>query len=147
MTEPQTSKRPPILPMLAYEDGPAAIDWLCTAFGFTENFRMVGDDGRVGHAELQLGDAVISLATPSPDYQSPKHHAETCAAARKWQEVPWVINGLVVYVDDVDAHAGRARAAGARLLSEPEDSDHGDRLYRVEDLEGQRWMFATPIAS
>ena len=137
--------RPPLLPMLAYEDGAAAIDWLCTAFGFTETFRIVGDDGSVGHAELRLGDALISLATPSPDYQGPRHHAENCAAARKWQEVPWVVNGLLVYVDDVDAHAARARAAGARLLSEPEDSGHGDRVYRVEDLEGQRWMFATPI--
>jgi uncharacterized glyoxalase superfamily protein PhnB len=140
-----TNGRAPILPMLAYEDGPAAIDWLCRAFGFTENFRMVGDDGLLGHAELQLGDAVVSLATPSPHYQSPKRHAESCAAARAWQEVPWVINGLMVYVDDVDAHAERARAAGARLLSEPEDSGHGDRVYRVEDLEGQRWMFATPL--
>lgn len=144
MTE---NKRPPILPMLAYEDGPAAIDWLCRAFGFTENFRLVDDNGSVGHAELQLGDALISLATPSPDYRSPKHHVETCADARKWHEVPWVINGLLVYVDDVDAHAEQARAAGARLLSEPADGGHGDRLYRVEDLEGQRWMFATPITN
>jgi uncharacterized glyoxalase superfamily protein PhnB len=144
MTDGKTTGRAAILPMLAYEDGPAAIDWLCEAFGFTENFRLVGDDGSVGHAELALGDAVISLATPSPDYQSPKRHAETCAAARKWSEVPWVINGLMVLVDDVDAHAARAKAAGARLLSEPEDSGHGHRVYRVEDLEGQRWMFATP---
>jgi PhnB protein len=57
-----------------------------------------------------------------------------------------VVDGVQVTVEDVDAHFARARAAGARLLSEPEDSPHG-RLYRVEDVEGHRWMFSGPPAS
>jgi PhnB protein len=56
--------------------------------------------------------------------------------------VPWVIDGLMVTVGDVDAHAERARKAGAHLLSEPEDQEYGMRHYRVEDLEGHRWMFS-----
>jgi len=134
------------MPMLAYEDGVAAIDFLTTAFGFTELMRLTGDDGSIGHAELALGDAVIALATPSGiGYESPRHHREHCAAAMRWTEKPWIVNGLMVYVDDVDAHAAHAKAAGAELLSEPEDTGYGDRNYRVEDLEGHRWMFSQRI--
>ena len=136
------TKLPALLPMLTYEDAGAAIDWLVAAFGFRERLRLAGDDGTVGHAELALGDAVVALASAPPGYESPRRHRATCAAAREWSRTPWVIDGLMVYVDDVDAHAATARAAGARLLSEPEDTGYGDRQYRVEDGEGHRWMFA-----
>jgi uncharacterized glyoxalase superfamily protein PhnB len=56
-----------------------------------------------------------------------------------------VIDGVHAYVDDVDAHFERAKAAGATMLSEPEDTPWGDRHYRVEDLEGHRWMFAQHV--
>lgn len=138
--------QPALMPMLAYEDGAAAIDFLTKAFGFTERMRLTGDDGSIGHAELALGDAVIALATPAGiGYESPRHHREHCATAMRWTEQPWVVNGVLVYVDDVDAHAAQARAAGATLLSEPEDTPYGDRNYRVEDLEGHRWMFSQRI--
>jgi PhnB protein len=80
------------------------------------------------------------LATPTADYESPKRHREQCEQAAKWSEVPWVIDGVLVYVDDVDAHYGRARQAGAVILSELEEGPPGTR-YRAEDLEGHRWMF------
>ena len=137
---------PTITPMLAYEDAAAALDWLAAAFGFRERGgRYTDDDGTVTHAEMELGDGVIMLATPTPEYQSPKHHAEVCEAARRWLSVPWVIDGLHVYVDDVDAHFTRAKEAGATILSEPGDSGHG-RMYRVADLEGHRWMFSERAA-
>jgi uncharacterized glyoxalase superfamily protein PhnB len=136
---------PTITPMLSYEDVAAAIPWLERAFGFRERMRMTNEDGTVGHAELELGDGVIMLGNPGPDYQSPRHHAESCADAHKWSEVPFVIDGLHVTVEDVDAHCERARAAGARILSDPEDEPYGERIYRVEDLEGHRWMFVQPI--
>ena len=84
--------------------------------------------------------ATLLLATPTPDYQSPRRHREECEAARQWSAVPWVIDGVLVYVEDVAAHFERAKAAGARILSEPEEGPPG-RRYRVEDLEGHRWMF------
>ena len=102
-------------------------------------------DGRITHAELRLGKGRVFLATPTPDYQSPKHHRETCAAARKWSAVPWVIDGLLVHVDDIDQHFARAKSAGATLLSDLEDQPYG-RLYRAEDVEGHRWMFLQPHA-
>jgi uncharacterized glyoxalase superfamily protein PhnB len=130
--------------MIAYEDGAAAIDWLSRAFGFRERGdRYTEPDGRVSHAEMAFEGGTIYLATPTRDYQSPRHHRETCAAAKKWSAVPWVIDGLQVEVDDVDAHFARAKGAGATILSEPQDNPYG-RLYRAEDPEGHRWMFIQP---
>lgn len=129
-----------VVPMIAYEDGNAAMDWLIDAFGFVEADRRISPDGRLAHGELEAGDGLIMLATPTPDYQSPKHHRESCEAAREWSRVPYIVDGVLVQVDDVAAHCERARASGALILSEPEDSPDG-RRYRVEDIEGHRWMF------
>jgi PhnB protein len=134
---------PEVVPMLAYEDGPAAMDWLARAFGFIEIVRMVGQDGRLSHGEMGTGEeagGLIMLATPTPAYESPKHHRETCEAAATWSKVPYIIDGVLVYVWDVDAHFQRARDAGATILSEIETGGPGKR-YRAEDLEGHRWMF------
>jgi len=131
---------PAVVPMLAYEDGPATMDWLARAFGFEERVRMLDSAGRLSHGEMKAGDGVVMMATPSPDYQSPRHHRDTCAAAASWLQVPYIVDGVLVYVDDVVAHHARAVEAGATILSPPEDGGHGLR-YRVEDLEGHRWMF------
>jgi PhnB protein len=126
--------------MIAYEDGPAALDWLARAFGFIERERMLGPDGKLAHGEMQAGDGLIMLATPTPDYESPTHHREHCDRANRWSQVPWVIDGVLVYVDDIDRHFEQARGAGARILTEIQRDPPGPR-YRVEDLEGHRWMF------
>jgi PhnB protein len=131
---------PAVIPFLAYEDGFAALDWLARAFGFRERMRMAGPDGQLAHGEMDAGAGVIMLATPTPDYEGPRRHREGCERARRWSAVPWVIDGVLVYVDDVDAHIARAREAGARILSEVESNEAG-RGYRAEDLEGHRWMF------
>src|SRR5205809_6513971 len=119
----ETSHR--IVPMIAYEDAATAIDWLGRAFGFRERGqRYTESDGRVSHAELEFANAPIFVATPTREYQSPRHHRETCAASRKWAAVPWVVDGIQVEVEDVDA-LGRAQAAGAVTLSEPRDNRAG----------------------
>ncbi len=147
MVQDEREETPTIVPMVAYEDAATAIGWLGRAFGFRERKgeRMKDRDGRITHAELRLGKGRIFLATPTPDYEGPKHHRETCAAARKWSAVPWVIDGLLVHVDDVDRHFATAKAAGATMLSDPEDGPYG-RRYRAEDVEGHRWMFLQPPA-
>ena len=132
-----------VVPMMAYEDAATAIDWLMRAFGFEEvaDQRYIEEDGRVGHAELRVGEgASIFVATPTPDYVSPKRHREECEVAARWSSVRWVVDGLMVYVDDVTAHAERAEAAGAEMLSPVREGPDGLR-YRAEDLEGHRWMF------
>jgi uncharacterized glyoxalase superfamily protein PhnB len=133
--------------MRSYEDAAAAIEWLCTAFGFTENteLRHTGDDGMVGHAEIELDGARVMLATPNREYRSPRHHRETCEQAAGWLDNPWVIDGVFVEVDDVDAHHRRAVEAGARILREPNEPGIGLRVYTAEDPEGHRWMFGQPV--
>ena len=131
---------PTVIPMIAYEDGIAAMDWLCRAFGFTERVRMTDATGRLSHGELHAGDGVIMLATPTPAYRGPARHRAECDAARAWHEVPYIVDGVLVYVGDVEAHYAAARDAGARILTGPERDEHGAR-YRAEDLEGHRWMF------
>jgi uncharacterized glyoxalase superfamily protein PhnB len=136
-----------VIPMIAYQDAAAAIDWLVKAFGFREKLRYTEDDGTVTHAELATGGGgLIMLATPTPDYVSPKRHRETCEQARKSFDNPYVVDGVLVEVDDVDAHFARAKEAGAAILSEPQDISAGVRHYGVEDLEGHRWMFSQEIA-
>jgi uncharacterized glyoxalase superfamily protein PhnB len=136
MSEPY----PTVIPMIAYENGPEAMDWLARAFGFRERTRMLGENGRLSHGEMEAGDGVIMLATPSPHYHGPKKHRAESDAARLWSEVPYIIDGVLVYVDDLDRHFVQAKAAGATILSPVEASPNGKR-YRAEDLEGHRWMF------
>jgi uncharacterized glyoxalase superfamily protein PhnB len=125
--------------MIAYENGPAAMDWLARAFGFRERARMV-ENGRLTHGEMELDGGVVMMATPSLHYHGPKRHREECETAERWHDVPYIIDGYLVYVDDIDAHFERANANGATILSPLEQGQEGKR-YRAEDLEGHRWMF------
>ena len=129
-----------VVPMLTYENGPAVMDWLAAAFGFQETARWLDDAGRLTHGEMVTGSGRIMLAAATPGYESPKHHREHCDAARAWSDTPWVIDGVLVYVANVDQHYARAKQVGATILSELEDSGPG-RRYRAEDIEGHRWMF------
>src|ERR1700730_14368328 len=99
--------------MIAYEDGRRAMDWLATAFGFRERARMTAADGRLSHGEMEAGEGVIMLATPSPDYQGPKKHRNWCEQARKWSTVPYIIDGVLVYVQAHRIEYERASTAGA----------------------------------
>lgn len=126
--------------MMSYRNGVDSLDWLVAAFGFTENVRMVNDEGRLEHAELEVGSGTIMLATPSLDYEGPSLHRSHCDASARWQEVPYLVDGLLVVVDDVDAHRNRAREHGATILTDVELTANGKR-YRAEDPEGHRWMF------
>jgi PhnB protein len=123
-----------IVPYLAYDDAPAAIAFLCEAFGFEEVFRMPMPDGRIGHAELRYRDNVLMLASAHPEigFTGPS-------------KLPTLHMQIVIDVDDVDAHCERARAAGATIASEPEDKPYGDRMYQAVDPEGQRWYFSKHV--
>ncbi|MGI9592079.1 MAG: VOC family protein [Myxococcota bacterium] len=123
-----------IVPYLTYADASAAIDFLCKAFGFEEQFRLDMDDGRIGHAELSLDGNVLMLASAFPEMglQSPA-------------ELPALHCQVHIEVEDVDAHFARAREAGATIAAAPEDQPYGDRNYRASDPEGHRWIFATHV--
>lgn len=124
---------PRIIPYLLYEDVAAAVDWLERAFGFTERGRRFsGPDGKVSHAEVALGDGVVMMGCPGPEYRSPKRLGQATQQ-------------LYIYVEDVDAHFERARAAGATILAEPADQFYGDRRYGATDPEGHCWYFAQHV--
>jgi|SRR5918996_1423981 uncharacterized glyoxalase superfamily protein PhnB len=122
-----------VTPYLVYEDAAAAMDFLSKAFGFREVARSrAPEDGRVWHAEMELDGGRIFLGQPGADYRNPRHLGGVTVAVH-------------VYVDDVDAHFARAKAAGAEITAELEDRDFGDRRYHASDPEGHRWMFATRV--
>jgi uncharacterized glyoxalase superfamily protein PhnB len=133
-----------VVPMLSYEDVGRAADWIVKAFGF-EEIERYEDERTVTHVTLKLGDGTVYLGNPGPNYRGPRRLAETCEAARRMLETPYVVDGVMVQVDDIEAHYERARAAGAAILTELEDNPGiGQRQYRVEDIEGHRWMFVQP---
>jgi uncharacterized glyoxalase superfamily protein PhnB len=132
---------PRISAALYYDDAVAAIDWLCRAFGFDVRLKVEGDAGRIEHSELVYGEGLIMVA----DALSNKEKAS-------YRRSPSQIGGgntqnLMVYVDDVEAHCRQARAAGAKIISEPKTSDYGeeywaDRAYECQDLGGHHWWFS-----
>jgi uncharacterized glyoxalase superfamily protein PhnB len=132
------------IPMVSYEDCAAAIEFLTRAFGFQEvEQRYTDDQGRVTHAELEYEGGRVMVGWPGPDYRGPRRHAEECEVARRMYDNPYVVSGVHVEVDDLDAHLARAREAGAEILRDPDDLPFG-RLYTAADPEGQRWMFLQP---
>lgn len=131
-----------LVPFLGYEDAAAAIDWLSAAFGASEreDARSTDARGRVLHAELDLEGSTIFVSTPE-GYVGSRTHRETCETERRMHENPWVIDGLWIEVDDVDAHHARAEAGGATIIRGLDEPGIGYRIYTAEDLEGHRWMF------
>jgi PhnB protein len=117
---------------LSVDDAAAAIDYYTQVFGAKERFRMNGPDGKIGHAELQVGDSVLMLADPNPQSNStpPK-------------ELGGVSGGLLLYVEDVDAVVMKMTEAGATLTMPIEDMFWGDRFGQVTDPFGHAWQIAT----
>src|ERR1700739_1491506 len=105
---------PGVIPMFSYENCVAALDWLARAFGFRERTRVPEHDGRIGHAEMETDQGVIMLASGTIGYESPSKCFKRYERIREWLTVPWAVDGVLVYVDRVDAHYERAQSAGAR---------------------------------
>ena len=70
-----------MIPFLTYEDGIAALEWLTEVFGFTETARFTSSNGRLSRGEMSIGDGLVMLASPSPDYEGPKRHRGNCEIA------------------------------------------------------------------
>ncbi|MDQ3720071.1 MAG: VOC family protein [Actinomycetota bacterium] len=125
---------PRVTPYLCVDGAEAAIDFYVRVLGATERMRMPGPEGKIGHAEIQLGDSVIMLADEHPDIGvlGPKSIGGS----------PVTIS---VYVEDVDAVFAEALAAGASELQAVEDQFYGDRSGQFEDPFGHRWNVATHV--
>ena len=117
---------------LSCRDAAAAIDFYKKGFAAREIMRMPGPDGKLGHAEVQIGDSRVMLSDeyPAMDFLGPQSRGGTSVH-------------LHVYVKDCDAMIRRAAEAGAKVLREPKDQFYGDRSGSVEDPFGHVWHLAT----
>jgi uncharacterized glyoxalase superfamily protein PhnB len=115
-----------IIPALRYRDAPAAIEFLCTAFGFERHFVVPGDAGTIDHAQLRFGNGMVMLGSARDDEFGNATGQST-----------------YIIVDDADAHYAKARAAGAEMVKDIMSPDYGGRLYTSRDPEGHLWSFGT----
>jgi len=126
MIENTSAPPGPVVPTLAYEDVPKAIDWLCGAFGFTERLRTLPKpDGSTHHAQLAIGEGCVILTGKSSPRPNPV---------------------VMVRVEDIDAHFERARQYGATIAIPLATHPFGERQYNAEDLAGNRWAFTQSVA-
>jgi uncharacterized glyoxalase superfamily protein PhnB len=123
---------PSLAPYLFYDDVDRAARFLEEAFGFTRIFESAAPEGGLAHAQLAHGSGKIMIGQTGAGLRLVK-------SARALDALH---AGVYVYVDDVDAHCARSRAAGAKVLLEPANQHWGDRMYCAVDPEGQFWMFA-----
>ena len=123
-----------VVPVLTYQNIPAAHDFLVNAFGFLPGGVEQSPEGEAIHGEVRAGSAPIWLHRVTAEHRMESPVAGRVAGA-----------GLFVYVDDVDAHYQHAKAAGAEVEGAPVDQPYGQREYGARDLEGHRWWFATPV--
>jgi PhnB protein len=123
-----------VTPYLAVEDAAAAIDYYKKVFGATERVRMDAPDGKIGHAELEIGDSLVMLADALPQFST-----------RPPTEVGATTASIFLYVEDVDAVVKGAVDAGATVVMEVADQFWGDRFGTVQDPFGHQWSVATHV--
>jgi PhnB protein len=123
-----------VTPYLIVKGGVSAIEFYKKAFGARELFRIPGPDGKVGHAEIGIGDSVVMLADEHPEM-----------GANSPQTIGGTPVSILLYVDDVDAVVRQAVAAGAKIQRPVEDKFYGDRMGTLDDPFGHVWHVATHI--
>jgi PhnB protein len=123
-----------VQPYLILKHCAAALEFYKKIFGAKERLRMPQPDGRIGHAELEIGDCVIMFADEHPEIQAyaPEHYGGSPVS-------------LHIYVEDCDAVYKNALAAGAKIEREPKDQFYGDRTAGILDPFGYKWYIATHI--
>ena len=134
MVNPIHDGYPRVTPYLIVDGADTAIDFYTSVLGASERMRMGGPDGKVGHAELEIGDSVVMLADEHPEMgaHGPKSVGGTPVS-------------LHVYVEDADDVFARALEAGAEELRPVEDKFYGDRSGSFEDPFGHHWHVATHV--
>jgi uncharacterized glyoxalase superfamily protein PhnB len=125
-----------VIPGLHYHDAPAAIEWLCRAFGFEQHLVVPGDPGVIDHAQLSFGAGMIMLSSAGR-HDGPYDDRVVTPRDLAGKST----QGAYVIVDDPDAHYRRAIAAGAQVVIDLEDKPYGGRGYTCADPEGHVWSF------
>ena len=125
-----------IIPCLRYRDAPAAIDWLCRAFGFARR-AVYADGATVHHAQLSFGNGMVMLGSVDDTSEFGRRMVQPDELGLRETQCPCVI------VADADAHYAQARAAGAVIVDDIRDQDYGGRGYSCRDPEGHLWWFGS----
>ncbi len=136
MAQNAKNTRANVIPTLRYRDAPAAVEWLCAAFGFEPMLVVPGEDGTVAHAQLCFGNGMVMLGSAGDDEYGQLVKPPGAAGGVCTQ-------GAYVVVEDADAHRDQAASAGAEILREVTDEDYGGRGYTCRDPEGHVWSFGT----
>ena len=124
-----------IIPSMRYHDAPAAIEWLCEAFGFERHLVVPGEGGSIAHAQLTLGSGMIMLGSARDD--------DFGCLVKTAREVGANTQIAYIVVEGIDEHYQRAKAQGAEIVMEIADQDYGGRLYLARDPEGCLWNFGS----
>ena len=128
--------RSTIIPCLRYRDAPAAIEWLCRAFGFQKHLVVPAEGNKIGHAELNFGNGMMMLSSMLD--------TEYAKLIKQPDEIGGVETQCAyVVVPDTDAVYARAKAAGATIVLDIEDHSYGGRSFSCRDLEGRLWIFGS----
>ena len=125
-----------IIPGMRYKDAPAAIQWLCRAFGFTEHLVVPNEDGGIAHAQLVLGNGMIMLGS----YRDGGEFDNLVGLPR---DVGANTQAAYIVVNEIDGHYRTALEAGAEVVYEIADQEYGGRLYSALDPEGHLWNFGS----
>jgi uncharacterized glyoxalase superfamily protein PhnB len=132
------STKATVIPSLRYRNAPAAIEWLCSAFGFAKHAVYPNPDGTIAHAQLSFGNGMIMLGSVSGK------DSEWGRLIRQPDEIDGVeTQSAYLIVSDADAVYAKAKAAGAEILLDIKDEDYGGRGFTCRDLEGHIWNFGT----
>ena len=123
-----------VTPYLVVKDGQAALDYYAKAFGAVEVVRLDMPDGRIGHAEVTIGDSRIMLASEFPE-----------ANALSPDSIGGTAVSMMIYVEDADEMFARALAAGAQELQPVQDQFYGDRSGTMLDPFGHKWTISTHV--
>jgi uncharacterized glyoxalase superfamily protein PhnB len=138
VSTPAKDTKATVIPCLRYRDAPAAIEWLCAAFGFNKQAVYPNPDGTIAHAQLTFGNGMIMLGS-------------AVEKATEWGRLikqPDQIGGAetqsaYLVVTDADVLYARAKAAGAEIVIDIKDEDYGGRGFSCRDIEGHLWSFGT----
>ena len=131
---PNPQTRQTATPYLAFKDAPAAIDFYKKVFGAIEMVRLMGPDGKNGHAEIRIGNSTVFLSDEFPDFGSISPQTVGGSALK-----------INLYVEDVDDAAARALAAGAKIIRTVQDQFYGERSGQVQDPFGYTWILSSII--
>jgi len=136
MSELAKNTKATVIPCLRYRDAPAAIEWLCRAFGFEKHLVVPNQDGTIAHAQLSFGAGMVMLGSVL--------ESEFGRLMKQPDEIGGAeTQTAYVIVSDADAVYARAKAAGATIVMEIKDEDYGGRGFTCRDPEGHLWSFGT----